>query len=94
MKDLITLVGIPLLLLGFYLVFVIRQNHKLAVSNTPSARITKVIMRPRAIRDINHQLTSINELMVAEQSEEFNGDVSLFILANIRNGMKKKREDL
>lgn len=94
MKDLIALVGIPLLLLGILLVYVIRQNHRLALSNTPNARIKKTIMHPRVIRDINHQLTSMNELMVVEQSEEFNADVSLYILTNVRRGMKKNGDIL
>lgn len=94
MKDLIALVGIPLLLLGILLVYVIRRNHRLALSNTPNARIKKTIMHPRAIRDINHQLTSMNELMVVEQSEEFNADVSLYILTNVSRGMKKNGDIL
>ena len=51
-------------------------------------------MHPRAIRDINHQLTSMNELMVVEQSEEFNADVSLYILTNVSRGMKKNGDIL
>lgn len=83
MKDIVILVGIPAIILGVTLLILMRKNRKIARGNTPELRVKKIAMRPRAIRDINHKLSPINDLMEVNQDKQFEEEITCFIQANL-----------
>lgn len=79
MKDIIILVVAPLLFAIAIAIVLSIKNYFVATSNNLNDRIETISKRPRAIKDKNHQETSVNKLMYPEVSDDFVNDmVSLF----------------
>lgn len=84
MTDILILIIIPLIIAGVIAECRIKKSNKVAMSNKSDDKIKKISERPRVIKDTNHKLSHMNNLMIPENQENFNKDMTNFLKVSLR----------
>lgn len=87
MRDVVTFVIFPIILLVIMVIYTVRRTSRIATSGKLRHNIMKISKRPRVIRDTNHRFTYINRLMIPEEEKDFMSDLVDLIKGSYWNSL-------